>query len=100
MRTTRPWSADRTSGASARSSIETGSPAPVRLRISPPQPASATSHGQTIGCRDVLAKVEGRLVAIPLEVLGRAALRVHAAARAKLEAHGYEQPVARGGGEA
>ena len=61
MRTTRPRSADRTSGASARSSIETGSPAPVRLAHLAAASGVCHSHGQTIGCRDVFAKVEAAL---------------------------------------
>ena len=53
-----------------------------------------------IGCRDVLTEIERRLVAVPLEVLGCAALWVEAAACPELEADGDEQAVSRGGGDA
>ena len=42
----------------------------------------------------------GALVAIPLEILWRAALWVQTAPRTELKAHGHEQAVARGGCDA
>ena len=47
-------------GRIRRSSIDTGSPAPVRLRISPPATGVRHVRGQTIGRRDVFAEIEGR----------------------------------------